>query len=130
MRISVLAGPVERARCWYALRLCRPEPGVRGSCSLGRGRFCFGLCVVLLGRHLRSANGFTPDLGLNVTESIPRDINQDRDLAESQRARLLQAAEAYVATVVRGVVTREHDEFTGERPGRLERSSNRRRSFE
>jgi len=36
--------------------------------------------------------------------------------------RLLQAAEGYVATVVRGVVTREHDEFTGARPGRLVRS--------
>ncbi|MFK8023996.1 MAG: amidohydrolase family protein [Ilumatobacter sp.] len=36
--------------------------------------------------------------------------------------RLLQAAEGYVATIVRGVVTREHDEFTGRRPGRLVRS--------
>jgi len=36
--------------------------------------------------------------------------------------RLLQAAEGYVATVVGGVITREHDEFTGERPGRLIRS--------
>jgi N-acyl-D-aspartate/D-glutamate deacylase len=36
--------------------------------------------------------------------------------------RLLQAAEGYVATVVAGIVTREHDEFTGERPGRLLRS--------
>jgi N-acyl-D-amino-acid deacylase len=36
--------------------------------------------------------------------------------------RLLQAAVGYVATVVRGVVTREHDAFTGERPGRLVRS--------
>jgi N-acyl-D-aspartate/D-glutamate deacylase len=36
--------------------------------------------------------------------------------------RLLQAAEGYVATIVRGVVTRENDAFTGERPGRLVRS--------
>jgi len=36
--------------------------------------------------------------------------------------RLLQAAEGDVATVVAGVITREHDEFTGERPGRLIRS--------
>jgi len=36
--------------------------------------------------------------------------------------RLLQAAEGYVATVVAGIVTREHDKFTGERPGRLLRS--------
>ena len=33
--------------------------------------------------------------------------------------RLLQDASGYAATVVNGVVTREHDEDTGERPGRL-----------
>ena len=33
--------------------------------------------------------------------------------------RLLQAAEGYVATIVAGQVTRENDEFTGARPGRL-----------
>ncbi len=33
--------------------------------------------------------------------------------------RLLQDASGYAATVVNGVVTREHDEHTGERPGRL-----------
>ena len=37
-------------------------------------------------------------------------------------SRLVQDASGYVATVVRGVVTREHDEFTGARPGRLVRS--------
>jgi N-acyl-D-aspartate/D-glutamate deacylase len=36
--------------------------------------------------------------------------------------RLLQAAEGYVATIVAGEITREHDEFTGARPGRLVRS--------
>jgi len=36
--------------------------------------------------------------------------------------RLLQAAEGYRATIVRGEVTREHDEFTGATPGRLVRS--------
>ncbi len=36
--------------------------------------------------------------------------------------RLLQDAEGYVATIVRGIVTREHDAFTGELPGRLVRS--------
>jgi N-acyl-D-aspartate/D-glutamate deacylase len=36
--------------------------------------------------------------------------------------RLLQDAEGYVATIVRGVVTRENDSFTGEYPGRLVRS--------
>ena len=36
--------------------------------------------------------------------------------------RLLQEAEGYVATIVAGEITREHDEFTGARPGRLVRS--------
>ena len=36
--------------------------------------------------------------------------------------RLLRAAEGYVATIVAGEITREHDEFTGARPGRLVRS--------
>ncbi len=36
--------------------------------------------------------------------------------------RLLQAAEGYRATIVAGQVTREHDRFTGARPGRLVRS--------
>ena len=36
--------------------------------------------------------------------------------------RLLQAAEGYRATVVRGEVTRKADQFTGARPGRLVRS--------
>ncbi len=35
--------------------------------------------------------------------------------------RLLQSAEGYVATIVSGQVTRENDEFTGARPGRLVR---------
>jgi N-acyl-D-aspartate/D-glutamate deacylase len=33
--------------------------------------------------------------------------------------RLVQRARGYAATVKRGVVVREHDEATGERPGRL-----------
>ncbi len=36
--------------------------------------------------------------------------------------RLLQSAQGYRATVVAGEVTREHDAFTGARPGRLVRS--------
>jgi len=36
--------------------------------------------------------------------------------------RLLQAATGYVATIVAGQITRENDEFTGARPGRLVRS--------
>ncbi len=54
----------------------------------------------------------------NLTLREPRLV---RDLPAGG-TRLLQPAEGYVATVVRGVVTREHDEFTGERPGRLVRS--------
>jgi N-acyl-D-amino-acid deacylase len=37
--------------------------------------------------------------------------------------RLVQRARGYVATVKRGVVVREHDEATGERPGRLLRGA-------
>jgi N-acyl-D-amino-acid deacylase len=33
--------------------------------------------------------------------------------------RLVQRARGYVATVKSGTVVREHDEATGERPGRL-----------
>jgi N-acyl-D-aspartate/D-glutamate deacylase len=36
-------------------------------------------------------------------------------------SRIMQAAEGYVATLVNGVVTRDHDRDTGERPGRLAR---------
>jgi N-acyl-D-aspartate/D-glutamate deacylase len=35
--------------------------------------------------------------------------------------RLVQQARGYIATIKRGVVVREHDESTGERPGRLVR---------
>jgi N-acyl-D-aspartate/D-glutamate deacylase len=38
-------------------------------------------------------------------------------------SRILQAADGYVATVVNGVVTRQHDVDTGERPGRLVRGA-------
>jgi N-acyl-D-aspartate/D-glutamate deacylase len=54
----------------------------------------------------------------NLTLREPRLV---RDLPAGG-TRLLQAAEGYLVTVVRGVVTRENDEFTGARPGRLVRS--------
>jgi N-acyl-D-aspartate/D-glutamate deacylase len=38
-------------------------------------------------------------------------------------SRILQAAEGYLATMVDGVVTREHDADTGQRPGRLLRGA-------
>jgi N-acyl-D-aspartate/D-glutamate deacylase len=44
-----------------------------------------------------------------------------RDLPAGGR-RLLQTATGYVATAVAGVLTREHDQDTGERPGRLVRA--------
>ncbi|MEM1332087.1 MAG: amidohydrolase family protein [Actinomycetota bacterium] len=50
-----------------------------------------------------------------------REPRLERDLPAGG-TRLLQAAEGYRATIVRGVVTREHDQFTGEYPGRLVRS--------
>ncbi len=40
-------------------------------------------------------------------------------------SRILQAASGYVATLVGGTVTREHDTDTGERPGRLVRGGRR-----
>ncbi len=40
-------------------------------------------------------------------------------------SRILQAAEGYVATLVAGEVTREHDQDTGARPGRLIRGPQR-----
>ncbi|QXC63348.1 amidohydrolase family protein [Aquihabitans sp. G128] len=38
-------------------------------------------------------------------------------------ARIMQGAEGYVATLVNGVVTRDHDQDTGARPGRLARGT-------
>ena len=40
-------------------------------------------------------------------------------------ARIMQGAEGYVATLVNGVLTREHDQDTGARPGRLARGAAR-----
>ena len=61
---------------------------------------------------------------LNVIDHANLRLREPRLVADlpAGGTRLLQAAEGYVATVVRGVVTREHDEFTGARPGRLVRS--------
>ncbi len=61
---------------------------------------------------------------LNVIDHANLQLREPRLVADlpAGGTRLLQAAEGYVATVVAGVVTREHDEFTGARPGRLIRS--------
>ena len=50
-----------------------------------------------------------------------REPRLERDLPAGG-TRLLQAAEGYRATIVRGEVTREDDAFTGATPGRLVRS--------
>ena len=53
-----------------------------------------------------------------LTMHAPRSAN---DLPAGG-ARILQGASGYVATIVRGVVTRRNDQDTGARPGRLVRS--------
>jgi N-acyl-D-aspartate/D-glutamate deacylase len=61
---------------------------------------------------------------LNVIDFDNLQLREPRLVADlpAGGTRLLQAAEGYVATVVGGEITREHDEFTGARPGRLVRS--------
>jgi len=70
----------------------------------------------------RLAPGLRADV--NVIDHANLQLREPRlvDDLPAGGTRLLQAAEGYVATVVAGIVTREHDEFTGERPGRLLRS--------
>jgi N-acyl-D-aspartate/D-glutamate deacylase len=68
------------------------------------------------------APGMRADLNVIDFEHLTlRSPRLARDLPAGG-TRLLQDAEGYVATIVRGVITREHDAFTGERPGRLVRS--------
>ncbi len=61
---------------------------------------------------------------LNVIDHANLRLREPRLVADlpAGGTRLLQAAEGYVATVVAGEVTREHDVFTDARPGRLVRS--------
>ncbi len=61
---------------------------------------------------------------LNVIDLDNLTLREPRLVADlpAGGTRLLQAAEGYVATIVAGQVTRQGDEFTGARPGRLIRS--------
>ncbi len=61
---------------------------------------------------------------LNVIDFEHLELGQPRLVADlpAGGTRLLQDATGYVATIVGGIVTREHDTFTGELPGRLVRS--------
>jgi N-acyl-D-aspartate/D-glutamate deacylase len=67
------------------------------------------------------APGYLADLNVvdveNLAVPAPEMVH---DLPAGGR-RLVQRATGYVATVKRGVVVREHDEPTGQRPGRLVR---------
>ncbi len=67
------------------------------------------------------APGYLADLNVidadNVASAAPEMVY---DLPAGGR-RLVQRARGYVATIKRGVVVRDHDEATGERPGRLVR---------
>ncbi len=60
---------------------------------------------------------------LNIIDFERLELGQPHLVADlpAGGTRLLQDATGYVATVVGGVVTRVHDEFTGELPGRLVR---------
>jgi N-acyl-D-amino-acid deacylase len=91
------------------------------------------LPIELLVRKLSHGNASLyglDDRGL-VKEGLRADLNViDMDRLHIRRpelrhdlptgaSRILQAAEGYVATLVAGTVTREHDADTGARPGRL-----------
>jgi N-acyl-D-amino-acid deacylase len=82
-----------------------------------------GRAAALVGLHDRGlvAPGHLADLNVidadSVTIAAPEMVY---DLPAGGR-RLVQRASGYVATVKRGVVVRDHDEPTGERPGRLVR---------
>src|SRR4029453_17562058 len=67
-------------------------------------------------RHLADLHVVAPD---NVAGEAPEMVY---DLPAGGR-RLVQRARGYVATIKRGVVVRDHDAATGERPGRLVRGA-------
>ena len=95
------------------------------------GRLPLELAVNLQTRRTAALFGFE-DRGL-VAPGYLADVNvidADRVASEAPEMvydlpaggrRLVQRARGYVATIKRGVVVREHDESTGERPGRLVR---------
>ena len=73
--------------------------------------------------HLGRIRSSKPDAKRRASRDLRRDVSAPLsprliDLP-SGAGRLLQGASGYLATVVRGEVTRRHDEATGARPGRL-----------
>jgi N-acyl-D-aspartate/D-glutamate deacylase len=67
------------------------------------------------------APGYLADLNVVDADGIAIDAPEVvYDLPAGGR-RIVQRARGYVATIKRGVVVRDHDEPTGERPGRLVR---------
>jgi N-acyl-D-aspartate/D-glutamate deacylase len=67
------------------------------------------------------APGYLADVNVVDADRVASEAPQMvYDLPAGGR-RLVQRARGYVATIKRGVVVREHDESTGERPGRLVR---------
>lgn len=65
--------------------------------------------------------GKRADLNVIDHERLKICVPEVRHDLPSGASRILQAAEGYVATLVGGVVTRDHDADTGARPGRLVR---------
>ncbi|WP_370651275.1 amidohydrolase family protein [Iamia sp. SCSIO 61187] len=65
--------------------------------------------------------GLRADLNVIDMERLRINTPELRHDLPTGASRILQSAEGYVATMVAGVVTREHDTDTGERPGRLVR---------
>ena len=72
------------------------------------------------------APGYLADLNVIDADRVASDAPEMvYDLPAGGR-RLIQRARGYVATIKRGVVVRDHDDATGERPGRLVRGAQRR----
>jgi N-acyl-D-aspartate/D-glutamate deacylase len=78
--------------------------------------FGFGDRGLVAPGHLADLNVIDAD---NVASEVPEMVY---DLPGGGR-RLVQRARGYVATIKRGVVVRDHDVATGERPGRLVRGA-------
>ena len=71
------------------------------------------------------APGRRADLNVIDMERLKICLPEVRHDLPTSAARIMQGAEGYVATLVNGVITREHDKDTGARPGRLARGGAR-----
>jgi N-acyl-D-aspartate/D-glutamate deacylase len=67
------------------------------------------------------APGLRADLNVIDYDNLGFDVPRMAFDLPANGRRLVQRGVGYVATVVNGVRTVDHDEFTGERPGRLVR---------